>query len=294
MDSPQSEEGENDLEGVTSNYRFDQEVILEGLKGRAMEDKVPDVGLSPKKVESQESRIITNKISVGTAKRQIVKRRPEKTWTILNIDCPVKGIKSEGRISNGIRDIVEPPSLPILENSPDSEIDHKTSKRWVTPTRHTTVTKNIPRREILLPRVIHIAPKRKTGPKKDPGNFSERVVPTKNSKQKSPEPHAWPGLPDSNRNYLTNPIGSSPLSDNKSNLSKFNPHCNDPRNYRLMQERALANNSTDSRPLSAQGPAPEENPETDRALIDHDGNGRIEEIQEDKAESIPSIVEFKG
>jgi hypothetical protein len=48
MDSPQSEEGENDLEGVTSNYRFDQEVILEGLKGRAMEDKVPDVGLSPK------------------------------------------------------------------------------------------------------------------------------------------------------------------------------------------------------------------------------------------------------
>jgi hypothetical protein len=238
MDSPQSEEGENDPKGFTSNYRFGQEVILEGLKGRAMEDKVPDVGLSPKKVESQESRIITNKISVGTAKRQIVQKRPEKTWLILNNDCPVKGIKSEGRISNGIRDIVEPPPLPILESYPDPEIDLKISKIWATPKRHSTVSKNIPQKEILLPRVIHIGPKRKTSPKKYPGNFSERVVPTKNSKQKSPEPHAWPGLPDSNRNYLTNPIGSSPLSDNKSNLSKFNPHCNDPRNFKLMQERA--------------------------------------------------------
>jgi hypothetical protein len=238
MDSPHLKEGENDPEGVTSNYGFDPEVILESMNGQALEDKVPDVGLSPKKVESQESRVITNRISIGTAKRQIVQRRPEKSWTILNIDCPVKGIKSEGRISNVIRDIVEPPPVPIIESSPDLEIDHSTPKRWVTPTHHTTVSKNIPRREILLPRVIHIGPKRKKSPKKYPGNFSECVVPTEYSKQKSPEPQAWPGISDSNRNYLTNPIRSSPLSDNKSILSKFNPHCNDLRNFRLMQERA--------------------------------------------------------
>jgi hypothetical protein len=187
MDSPQSEEGENDPEGVSRNYRFDQKVILEGLKGKAMEDKVPDVGLSPKKVESHQSRIITNKISVGTAKRQIVQRSPRKTWKILNIDCPVKGIKSEGQISNGIRDIVEPPPVPILKCSPDPEIDHKTSKRWVIPTLPSTVSKNIPRGEILPPKVIHIGPKRKTSPEKYPGNFSERVVPIKNFKQNSSE-----------------------------------------------------------------------------------------------------------
>jgi hypothetical protein len=238
MESSQSEESDNDPEGVSCNYRFDPKVIIEGLKGIAEEDKVPDVGISPKNVESEQSRIITNKISVGTVKQQIVQMGPKKTWKILNIGCPGKGIKSERRISNVIRDKVGPPPVSILESPPDPEIDHKTSKRWVIPTLPSTVSKNIPRREILPPKVIHIGPKRKTSPEKYPGNFSERVVPTKNFEQKSPEAYAWPGLPDSNRNYLTNPFGSSPLNDNKSILSKFNPHCNDPRNFRLMKERA--------------------------------------------------------
>jgi hypothetical protein len=187
MESSQSEESDNDPEGVSGNYRFDPEVILEGLRGPAKKDKVPDVGLSPKNVESQQSRIITNKISVGTVKQQIVQRRPKKTWKILNMDCPGKGIKSEGRISNVIRDKVEPPPVSILESPPDPEINHKTSKRWVIPTLPSTVSKNIPRGEILPPKVIHIGPKRKTSPEKYPGNFSERVVPIKNFKQNSSE-----------------------------------------------------------------------------------------------------------
>lgn len=60
-----------------------------------------------------------------------------------------------------------------------------------------------------------------------------------------------------------------------------------------MKDRALAIRSPDSMHVSIEGPAPEENPETDRALIDHDGNGPMDEIQEDKAESMPSILEGK-
>lgn len=48
MESQQSQDGDNDLEDVRSEYQFDPKAILEGLKGRAKEDKIQDVVFTPK------------------------------------------------------------------------------------------------------------------------------------------------------------------------------------------------------------------------------------------------------